>query len=96
MPTTTLGKWSAALNLVFLAVIAVSVVLVTVLHVLRFENRWWDVTVGVMVPVMLIAFVTGLIARYKSKDHSGLVLLSIFTGVAALLFVALHSLFIND
>ncbi len=96
MPTSKLGKWSVGLNLAFLLVIAVSVVLATVFRVLHFGDRWWDVTVGVMVPVVLIAFITGIMARSKHHDRSGLVSLSIVTGIAALLFAALHSLFIKD
>ncbi len=96
MPKTLVGKWSAGLNLVFLVVVATSVVLVTVLRILHFEDRWWDITVGVLAPVELIAFITGMMAMQKYKDRSGMVYLSIFTGVVAILFAALHSLFIND
>lgn len=96
MPKTLLGKWSAGLNVLFLLVIAVSVILVKVLGILNFDDRWWDVTVGVIAPVELIALVTGIIAVAKNKDHSRWVRLAIITGGCAILFALLHSLFISD
>ncbi len=96
MPKTLIGKWSAGLNITFLVVVIIAVLLTQVFKLLNFGDRWWDVTVGVLVPVELIAFITGIVARQKHHDRSGLVLLSIWTGVAAILFAASHSLFIND
>lgn len=96
MPTTKLGKWSGGLNIVFLVVITASVIFVKVLRILNFEDRWWDVTVGVVFPVEIIAFIMGILAVKKNKDRSRLVFLSIFTGIATVLFVLLHSLFISD
>lgn len=96
MPKTLLGKWSAGLNILFLLVVTASIILVKVLSILNFDDRWWDVTVAVLVPVELIAFITGIVAMGKNKDRSGLVLLSIITGGCAILFALLHSLFISD
>lgn len=96
MPKTLLGRWSAWLNSLFLLVIAVSVILVKALGVLDFDDRWWDVTVAVAAPVELIAFITGIVAVTKNKDRSSLVILSIVTGICAVIFALLHSLFISD
>ncbi|OGY24968.1 MAG: hypothetical protein A2Z11_04865 [Candidatus Woykebacteria bacterium RBG_16_43_9] len=96
VPKTRLGKWSVGLNAFFLIAIAASVVLVLILKILNFDDRWWDVTVGIVFPASIIALITGIIAVRKNKDRSVLVYLSIFVGVCTVLFILLHSLFIND
>ncbi len=96
MPKTTLGKWSVGLNAFFLITVAVSLVLVEVLKILSFDDHWWDVTVAVIFPASIIAFVTGILAVRISKERSILVSLSIFISICVILFLLLHSLFIND
>ena len=96
MPKTRSGKWSVGLNAFFLVAIAASIVFVKVLKILSFDDRWWDVTVGIAFPASIIALITGLLAVRKNKDRSGLVYLSVFIGVCTILFILLHSLFIND
>ena len=95
-PTTKLGKWSTWLNIIFLMVIAISVILVLVLKILSFDDHWWDVTVPVSFLIEMTAFVTGIISVTKNKERSVLVFFSIFVGILTILFVLLHSLFIND
>lgn len=95
-PKTKLGKWSAWLNIIFLITIAISVISVEVLGILSFEDHWWDVTVPVSFLIEMTAFITGIMAVRKHKDKSVLVYLSIITGLLAILFILLHSLFIND
>ncbi len=96
MPKTALGKWSSGLNSVFVVVTVVSVFLVLVFRVLSFDDRWWDITVGVLALTTLAAFATGLAARFKNKDHSAAVLISLIISICAILFALLHSLFIQD
>lgn len=96
MPKTTLGKWSVGLNGFFLIAVATSCVLVLILKILDFDNRWWDVTVAVSFPASIIALITGLLAVSKYKERSILVNLSIIIGLCTLLFIPLHSLFISD
>ena len=96
MPKTKLGKWSVGLNAFFLIAIVSSVVLVQVLKILDFDDRWWDVTVAVSFPASIIALITGLLAVSKYKERSILVTLSIIVGLCTLLFIPLHSLFISD
>ena len=96
MPKTRLGKWSVGLNTLFLIVISASIVFAVILKILSFDDRWWDVTVAVAFPASIIALITGIIAVRKNKDRSGLVYLSVFVGVCTVLFILLHSLFIND
>ena len=95
-PKTKLGKWSVRLNIFFLIIIIISIILVKVLGTLSFDDRWWDVTVPAAFLIEMIAFFIGIKAIRKNKERSVLVYLSILTGVCVILFVALHSLFIND
>jgi hypothetical protein len=96
MPKTLLGKWSVGLHIFFLTAVIISVVLVKVLGIISFDNHWWDVTAAIIFPASIIAFIIGLIAKIKNNDNSALVLLSIILGVLVILFILLHSLFIND
>ncbi len=96
MPKTTLGKWSVGLNAFFLVAVATSCVLVLVLKILNFDDRWWDVTVAVSFPASIIALIIGIVAVRKYEERSVLVYLSVFVGVCTVLFILFHSLFIND
>ena len=96
LPKTKLGKWSVGLQVFFVAAIVVSLILVKLFNVLNFDNTWWDITVGVVFPASIMAFITGIIDIIKNKDRSALVYLCIFIGVCVVLFIPLHSLFIND
>ena len=96
MPKTKLGKWSVGLNAFFLIAIATSCVLVLILKILNFDDHWWDVTVAVAFPASIVALITGILAVRKYKERSVLVFLSILIGVCTILFILLHSLFIND
>lgn len=95
LPKTKLGKWSVALQGLFLISVILSTFLVKVINVLRFDDRWWDVTAGIAFPASIIATIFGIIAKRK-KDDSLLVLLSVITGLIVILFIFTHSLFISD
>jgi hypothetical protein len=94
-PKTKLGKWSMWLNIFFMVIIIISIILVEVLGILSFDNTWWDVTVPVSFLIEMAALFTGIMAVRK-KDYSIWVYLSIIIGSLTILFVLLHSLFIND
>ena len=70
--------------------------LVLILKMLNFNDHWWDVTVPIAFLIEMIALYTGIRAVRKNKERSILVFFSIFTGIATILFVLLHSLFISD
>ena len=95
-PETKLGKWSVGLNIFFLIIIIISIILVKMLGILYFDDRWWDITVPVAFFIEMVAFFTGIRAVRKNKERSVLVYLSILTGVCVILFVIFHSLFISD
>jgi hypothetical protein len=94
-PQTKLGRWSVWLNVFFLMTIGSSIILVNVLGILSYDDHWWDVTVPILALATITAFVSGIIALIK-KERSALVYISILVGLLAILFIPLHSLFIND
>jgi membrane-associated HD superfamily phosphohydrolase len=96
MPKTRSGKWSVWLNAFFLIAITISILLVMVLKILSFEDHWWDITVAVIFPASIIALITGVLAARKHEERSILVKASMLIGVLTVLFIFLHSLFIND
>lgn len=96
LPKTRLGKWSAGLNVLFLVIVTTAIILALVLGILNFDDHWWDVTVPIAFLISMAAFFTGIRAVRKFQDRSALVYLSIVTGICVILFVLLHSLFIND
>lgn len=95
MPKTRLGKWSVRLNAFFVIVIIISITLVNVLGVLSYDGHWWDMTVPILALITITAFILGIIAIIK-KERAVLVYISVIIGFLAILFIPLHSLFIND
>lgn len=96
MPKTLLGKWSVGLNIFFLVGVGISVLLVNGLGLLSYNDRWWDITVPILFSASLIAFILGIRAIIKYKESSVLVYGSVVIGLLSILFIFLHSLFIND
>jgi hypothetical protein len=96
MPKTRSGKWSIWLNAFFLIIIATAIILVNVLGILSYDNHWWDVTVPLVFLASIAAFILGIIAIRKKKERSIFVYISVLIGLLTILFILLHSLFIND
>jgi hypothetical protein len=95
-PQTKLGRWSVWLNAFFLITISISIILVKVLGILSYGDHWWDVTVAIVFPASIIAFIFGIIAIIKNKERSVFVYASVIIGLLVIIFIPLHSLFIND
>ena len=95
-PQTKLGKWSVWLNSFFLITIVISIILVNGLGILSFDDHWWDATVPIVFFASIVAFILGTIAIIKNKERSVLVYVSVAIGALVILFIPLHSLFIND
>jgi hypothetical protein len=93
MPQSRLGLWTVWLNAVFLAVIIVSVILVKLLGVLRFEDTWWDVTATVFI-LPVISLITGILCL--RKERSRLLIASVAFSALVIMFLLAHSLFIQD
>lgn len=95
-PQTKLGRWSVRLNTFFLITIVISIILVNVLGILSYDGHWWDVTVPIAFLASIVAFILGTIAIIKNKERSVFVCASAIVGLLVILFIPLHSLFIND
>ena len=95
-PQTKLGKWSVRLNAFFLTIITISIILVNALGILSYNDHWWDVTVPIIFFASVVAFILGIISIIKNKEQSVLVYISVAIGFLLILFIPLHSLFIND
>jgi len=97
MPKTRLGKWSVWLNAFFLIVITISIILVNVLGLLSYDDHWWDVTVPITFLASIIGFILGIVTIIENKEERlVLVYISVAIGFLLILFIPLHSLFIND
>ena len=96
MPKTRSGKWSVWLNTFFLIIIVISIISVKLLGLLSYGDHWWDVTVPIVFSASIVAFILGIIAIKINKERSVLVYISVTIGLLAILFIPLHSLFIND
>lgn len=106
-PVSKTGKWSVGLQSAFVIITAVSLLLVAS-KVISFDSEttfsflgessltWWDATVFILSILSPAALITGLIALLVSKDRSAAVFISVIIGVCTILFLLLHSLFIND
>jgi len=92
VPQTKLGKWSICFHSFFLVAVFISITLVKLLGILHFEDKWWDVTVGIIFPVSFLAFIMGIIAINSKKDKSLLTLLSVLLGLLVILFVIFHQI----
>jgi cation transport ATPase len=95
-PQTKFGKWSVWLNAFFLIAIGISIILDNVFGILSYDNHWWDVTVPILALATVAAFILGIIAIIKNKERSVFVYASVIVGLLVILFIPLHSLFIND
>lgn len=95
-PQTKFGRWSVWLNAFFLITISISIILVNVLGILSYDDHWWDVTVPILALATITAFILGIIAIIKNKERSVFVYASVIVGLLVILFIPLHSLFIND
>ena len=94
--TTNIGKWSAGLFISFLLPIIVFFIFMLFGLVTFDQGHWWDLVVGITVPLVISAFITGIVAVRKHKDCSISVYISIFITTCSILFLLLHGLFIND
>lgn len=96
LPQTKYGKWAVGLHTIFIVVVGFILILTLGLGLLNFGARWWDVLVPILLVINLLALIFALLARIKFQDTSKSLTLSIVLGIAVILFVLTHSLFIHD
>lgn len=92
----TLGKVAFWLSVFVVIVVVIAVTLVLGFGVLSFGDRWWDITVPILIVATLIALTTALIAMIRNKDRSISVIISLSISLLTILFLLTHSLFISD
>lgn len=95
LPKSSLGKWSAGLTAFFVLLITVFLIFVLFGMVTFDEGHLWDITVAVAASTEIVAFILSILA-VKKKERSVSVYLSLIIGACVILFILLHSLFIND
>lgn len=96
LPISSLGKWSAGLTAFFILLITVFLTFMSFGLVTFDEGHLWDITVAVAAPTEIIAFILSVIAVKKKRERSVLIFVSLIIGASVILFILLHSLFIND
>ena len=94
LPPSRSGKWAVGLTLICVLIIAAFFVLMMIGLVDFDTGHWWDITVGVAVPIELTATVLSIIAI--RKERSVLTCCSLALGVLTVLFLLTHSLYIHD
>lgn len=93
-PEIRLGKWAVILTLIVILLLVIFF-LFKALGLVDFDTgHWWDLTLAIAVPVELTAF--GLSIKAIRKERTILTYCSIIIGLAAVLFLLTHSLYIND
>ena len=96
LPKSRLGKWSVGLTAFFLLLLAVFFTFMLLGVVTFDQGHWWDITVAIAAPVEIIAFILSVVAYGKAKERSFSIYLSLVIGAGVVLFILLHSLFIQD
>jgi drug/metabolite transporter (DMT)-like permease len=91
-----MGKLPVRLTILYLLLLAVFFAFMLFGAVNFDKGHWRDWTVGISVILILSAFITGIMAFIKSKNRSVSLYISIFIISCSILFLLLHSLFIND
>ena len=94
LPENRFGKWAVGMTITCLLLLTVFFLLMAVGLVDFDTGHWWDATVGIIVPLELMALIFSIIAIRKEK--SVLTWFSFILGVLAVVFLLTHSLFISD
>jgi len=96
LPKSSLRKWSTGLTVFFVLLITVFLTFMSFGMVTFDQGHLWDITVAVAAPTEIIAFILSILAVKKKKERTVSVYLSLIIGACVILFLLLHSLFIND
>lgn len=94
LPQSGLGKWAVCMTLIYILLIAVFFLFMAIGLVDFDTGHWWDITVGAVVPIELIATVLCIIVI--RKERSILTCCSLALGILIVLFLLTHSLYIHD
>ncbi len=93
-PESRLGKWAVGMTLACLLLLA-TFFLFMAMGLVDFDTgHWWDVTIGVAVPIEFVAFALSIMA--VRKERSVLTYCSLILGIMTVIFLLTHSLYIHD
>lgn len=94
LPESRLGKWTVGMTITCLLLLVIFFLFMAMGLVDFDTGHWWDVTIGIAVPIELIAFVLSIMA--VRKERTLLTYCSLILGIMAVLFLLTHSLYIHD
>lgn len=93
-PESRLGKWAIGMTLIFILLLLIFFLFMGMGFVDFNTGHWWDITVGLAVPIELVAFVLSIMV--VKKERTVLNYCSLIIGIIAILFLLTHSLYIHD
>ena len=93
LPVSKFAKWAMWLTVLSFVVFFLFIIFVFIGQT-TFPSIWWDLTVAFIAPIEVIALVLGIHSIMKSNEHSLVTYIVIGLGVAVVLFLLTHSLFI--
>lgn len=94
LPESRLGKWAVGMTITCILLLVIFFLFMA-MGVVDFDTgHWWDVTIGIAVPIELIAFVLSIMA--VRKERTVLIYCSLIFGLIGILFLLTHSLYIHD
>ncbi|MDD4705918.1 MAG: hypothetical protein PHS24_01720 [Bacilli bacterium] len=94
LPESLTGKWAVGTTLIYVILIIVFFLFMAIGMIDIDKGHWLDITLGIAVPIALIAFVLSIIAI--RKERTILTLCSLALGILVVLFLLTHSLYIHD
>ena len=93
-PESRLGKLAVGLTTIYIITLLIFFLFMA-LGIVDFDTgHCWDITLGIVIPIELVAFVLSIIAIGKEKTT--LVKFSLIVGIISILFLLTHSLYIKD
>lgn len=94
LPESRPGKWAVTMTLIYVMLI-VGFLIFMVFGMVDFDTgHYWDITLGVAVPIALVSFVLSIMA--VSKEPTILTWCLLVLGILLVLFLLTHSLYIHD
>lgn len=90
LPESRLGKWAAVMTWIYVILIVIVFLCMAIWLVVFDMGHWWDITVGITVPIAFIAFILSILAI--RKERTILTCCTLVLGILAVRFRLSHSL----
>ncbi len=93
-PEIKLGRLAVILTMIYIIILLIFFLFMG-MGIVDFDTgHYWDITLGIAIPIELVAFVLSIISIRKEKTI--LVKFSLVVGIITVAFLLTHSFFIND